>query len=69
MAVGVGGGGGVGVGGGEIENTNFQLWIKYTSFNEGQDILCGILTDTFEIPHKIFYPYIERHIFYATFKF
>ena len=26
----------------------------------GQDILCGISKVTFEIPHKISYPYIER---------
>ena len=25
------------------------------------DILCGILKGTFEIPHKISYPYIERY--------
>ena len=24
-----------------------------------QDILCGISKDTFEIPHKIYYLYIE----------
>ena len=34
----------------------------------GQDILYGILKVPFEIPHKIFYPYIERY-FYTTLKF
>ena len=29
----------------------------------GQDILSGISKGTFEIPHKIFYPYIERDNF------
>ena len=32
------------------------------------DILCGILKGTFEIPHKIPYPYIERYDFYMTLK-
>ena len=27
----------------------------------GQDILCGISKGTFEIPHKIPYPYIETY--------
>ena len=27
---------------------------------DGKDILSGISKGTFEIPHKIFYPYIER---------
>ena len=31
----------------------------------GQDILCGISKGTFEIPHKISYPYIERCRFYS----
>ena len=35
----------------------------------GQDILCGISKGTFEIPHKISYPYIERYDFYTTLKF
>ena len=35
----------------------------------GQDILCGISKVTFEIPHKISYPYIERYDFYTTLKF
>ena len=30
----------------------------------GSDILCGISKDTFEIPHKISYPYIESCRFY-----
>ena len=30
----------------------------------GQDILCGISKGTFEIPHKISNPYIERCKFY-----
>ena len=29
----------------------------------GQDILCGISKVTFEIPHKISYPYTERYDF------
>ena len=35
----------------------------------GLDILCGISKGTFEIPHKISYPYIERYFFYETLKF
>ena len=35
----------------------------------GQDILCGISKGTFEIPHKISYPYIERYDFYTMLKF
>ena len=35
----------------------------------GQDILCGISKGTFEIPHKISYPYIERHDFRQSFDF
>ena len=31
----------------------------------GKDILCGISKVPFEIPHKIFYPYIERWRFYT----
>ena len=27
----------------------------------GWDILCGISNGTFEIPHKIFYPYIKKY--------
>ena len=34
----------------------------------GQDILCGISKGTFEIPHKISYPYIERCGFYSQVK-
>ena len=34
----------------------------------GLDILCGISKGTFEIPHKISYPYIERYIFYSNVK-
>ena len=33
------------------------------------DILCGISKGTFEIPHKISYPYIERCEFYSQVKF
>ena len=35
----------------------------------GSDILCGISKGTFEIRHKISYPYIERCYFYTTLKF
>ena len=31
----------------------------------GYDILCGISKGTFEIPHKISYPYTERCLFYS----
>ena len=34
----------------------------------GWDILCGISKGTFEIPHKICYPYIQRCKFYTTSK-
>ena len=34
----------------------------------GKDILCGISKGTFEIPHKISYPYIERCGFYSQVK-
>ena len=34
----------------------------------GQHILCGISKGTFEIPHKISYPYIERCGFYSQVK-
>ena len=34
----------------------------------GQDILCGISKGTFEIPHKISHPYIERCGFYSPAK-
>ena len=34
----------------------------------GWDILSGISKGTFEIPHKISYPYIERYDFYRTIK-
>ena len=34
----------------------------------GQDILCGISNGTFQIPHKISYPYIERCGFYSQVK-
>ena len=34
----------------------------------GYDILCGISKGTFEIPHKISYPYIERWRFYSKVK-
>ena len=30
----------------------------------GLDILCGISKVTFEIPHKISYPYIEICVFF-----
>ena len=35
----------------------------------GKIFLCGISKDTFEIPHKISDPYIERCKFYTTSKF
>ena len=35
----------------------------------GLDILCGISKDTFKIPRKISYPYIERYDFYTILKF
>ena len=31
----------------------------------GLDILCGISKGTFEIPHKISHPYIERYGSYS----
>ena len=34
----------------------------------GLDILRGIAKGTFEIPHKISYPYIERCGFYSQVK-
>ena len=34
----------------------------------GYDILCGISKVTFEIPHKISYPYIERYDLYTLLK-
>ena len=34
----------------------------------GQDILCGISKGTFEIPHKLSYPY-NRYDFYTKLKF
>ena len=34
----------------------------------GEDILSGISKGTFEIPHKISYPYIERCEFYSLVK-
>ena len=34
----------------------------------GQDILCGISKGTFEILHKISYPYIEKCRFYSQVK-
>ena len=34
----------------------------------GQCISCGILKVPFKIPHKIFYPYIERCAFYSQVK-
>ena len=35
----------------------------------GLDILCGISKGTFEIPHKISYPYIGRFHFHTKLKF
>ena len=35
----------------------------------GQDILSGISKGTFEIPHKISYPYIENAIFIQQWNF
>ena len=34
----------------------------------GYNILCGISMVSFEIPHKISYPYIERYVFYSEVK-
>ena len=34
----------------------------------GYNILCGISKGTFEIPHRISYPYIERCRFYSQVK-
>ena len=34
----------------------------------GLDILCGISKGTFDIPHKISYPYIERYGFNSQVK-
>ena len=34
----------------------------------GLDILCGISKGTFEIPHKMSYPYIEKSGFYSQVK-
>ena len=34
----------------------------------GQDILHGISEGTFEIPHNISYPYIERYDLYSVLK-
>ena len=35
----------------------------------GYDILCGISEGSFEIPHKISYPYIEKCGYYSQEKF
>ena len=35
----------------------------------GRDILFGISKGTFEIPHKIAYPYTEIHDLYTTLTF
>ena len=35
----------------------------------GQDILCGISKDAFEIPHKIYCPDIERCVIYTQVEF
>ena len=35
----------------------------------GEDILCGISKGTFEIPYKIYHPYIERYDFYTKLNF
>ena len=35
----------------------------------GKDILCGITKVTFEIPHKMSYPYIERYDFDTIWNF
>ena len=34
----------------------------------GQDILCGISKATFDIPHKIYFPHIEKEDFYTMLK-
>ena len=35
----------------------------------GWDILCGVSQGTFEIPHTISYPYIEKYDLYIDFDF
>ena len=35
----------------------------------GKDILCGISKVSFEMPYKIYFPYIERYDFWTTLKF
>ena len=63
--------------GGHFENTyeclNLRV-LKCSCMNthlstHGQDILCGISKGTFEIPHKISCPYIEKYNFYTLLKF
>ena len=34
----------------------------------GNVFLCGISEDNFKIPHKIYYPYIERYRLYSHVK-
>ena len=43
----------------------FQCFMKIISSNVWVRYFCGISKDTFEIPHKIFFPYIERYGFYS----
>ena len=66
--------------GGRFKNTYEPLNLRALKFSPvnkihifqcmgKKDILCGISKVTFEIPHKISYPYIERYDFYTTLKF
>ena len=55
---------------GETFDAEFQRYftiiqISYLSIY-GWDILCGISKGTFEIPHKISYPYIERYVIHSN---
>ena len=48
---------------------NFFLLIKSTSLNVLVRYFVANFKGTFEIPHKISYPYIERYDFYTALKF
>ena len=50
------------------EPVNLHSSTKYTSFNVWANNLCGISKSTFEIVHKISYPYIERYNLYTILK-
>ena len=45
-----------------------MLYKKHIFQCMGKDILCGISKGTFEIPHRLSYPYIERCGFYSQVK-